>query len=246
MIVPTIDPGVLRVASAFPDPPFEVEANGVSTGFDIEMMRRICDALELSLRPVRYDGDDFNGIFDGLADGRYDAVVSGTTITPERERAALFSDPYLQFDQGLVVNAARNPHVRSVDDLRGLVVGIQTGNTSDAVARRLLAEGAIEDIKYYPYHGILAALGDLSAGRIGAFIKLFPVVAWLVKERRELAVVQQIPTHEKLGIAFARTNTVLCRAVNEALAKMKEQGSFEALRREWFDEQQKGQAWRSD
>jgi hypothetical protein len=36
----------------------------------------------------------------------------------------------------------------------------------------------------------------LSAGHIGAFIKLFPVVSWLVKERRELAVIRQMPTHD--------------------------------------------------
>src|SRR5215203_1817657 len=199
----TLEPGVLRVASAFPDPPFEVTIDSRETGFDTELMRLICNELGLALHPVEYAGDDLNGIFNGLGDGSYDAVISGTTITPEREQLALFSDPYLEFDQGLVVNLARNPQIKTVGDLHGQVVGIQVGNTSDLVARKLLAEGAIGDIKYYRYHGILTALEDLSTGHIGAIIKLFPVVSWLVKERRELAVIQQIPTHERLGIAFA-------------------------------------------
>jgi polar amino acid transport system substrate-binding protein len=236
----TLEPGVLRVASASPDPPFEVPTDGTKTGFDTDLMRLICDDLGLARHPVDYAGDDFNGIFDGLADGSYDVVISGTTITPERERVALFSDPYLEFDQGLVVNVARHPQINSVDDLHGRVVGIQVGNTSDLVARKLLAEGAIGDIKYYPYRGILTALDDLSAGHIGALIKLFPVVSWLVKERRELAVVQQIPTHEKLGIAFARTNLGLCEAVNESLASIKEHGHFDALRSKWLDESPEG------
>ena len=236
----TLEPGVLRVASAFPDPPFEVTTDGKHTGFDMELMRLICEDLGLALRPVRYAGDDFNGIFGGLGHGSYDAVISGTTITPERGRVALFSDPYLQFDQGLAVNARRDPQIKSSLDLRGRVVGIQVGNTSDLVARQLLAQGAIKDIEYYPYHGILTALDDLSAGRIGALIKLFPVVSWLVKDRSELAVIEQIPTHEKLGIAFARANVGLCLAVNESLASIKESGRFEALRREWFDESRKG------
>jgi polar amino acid transport system substrate-binding protein len=63
-------------------------------------MRLICDDLGLSLRPVPYSGDDFDRIFDALGNKSYDAVISGTTITPERERVALFSAPYLQFDQG--------------------------------------------------------------------------------------------------------------------------------------------------
>jgi polar amino acid transport system substrate-binding protein len=232
----TSEPGVLRVASAFPDPPFELAAGGERTGFDAELMRSICDDLGLTLRPVPYTGDDFDGIFAGLEHGSYDAVISGTTITPERERVALFSKPYLQFDQGLAVNVRRNPPIKSSRDLHGLVVGIQVGNTSDIVARKLLARGAIGDIKYYPYHGILTALDDLSAGRIGVLIKLFPVISWLVKDRGELAVIEQIPTREKLGIAFARASTALCQAVDESLEGIKKSGKFEALRSRWFDE----------
>jgi polar amino acid transport system substrate-binding protein len=236
----TLKPGVLQVASAFPDPPFEVEIEGADTGFDAELMQQICHALGLAWRLVKYAGDDFNGIFDGLALGRYDAVISGTTITPSREQVALFSAPYLEFNQGLLVNVGRTPQVKSVAGLRGQVVGIQAGNTSDIVARQLLAEGAIADIRYYPYHGIVTALDDLSAGHIGAFIKLFPVLTWLVKDRRDLAIVQQIPTQEKLGIAFARNNVGLCAAVNKALADLKDRGLFDALCRKWLGETQKG------
>ncbi len=230
----TIARGVLTVASAFPDPPFEVTSDGKATGFDTELMQKICKDLGLAWQPVRYKGDDFNGIFDGLGDGGYDAVISGTTITPEREQVALFSDPYLEFNQGLAVNVARNPQIESVADLRGQVVGIQVGNTSDIVARKLKSEGAIADIRYYPYHGILTALDDLSAGRIGAFIKLFPVAEWLVRGRRDLAVIQQIPTHEKLGIAFGKANPGLRAAVNKALTDVRQGGTFDALHGKWF------------
>ena len=96
----TIKPGVLQVASAFPDPPFEVETDGTDSGFDAELMQSICRSLGLTWRLIKYGGDDFNGISDGLAGGSYDAVISGTTITPERERVALFSAPYLGFNQG--------------------------------------------------------------------------------------------------------------------------------------------------
>ena len=98
----TLEPGVLRVASAFPDPPFEVTIDGKETGFDVELMRLICEDLGLARYQVEYAGDDFNVIFDGLSGESYDAIISGTKITPEREQVALFSDPYLEFDQGLV------------------------------------------------------------------------------------------------------------------------------------------------
>ena len=230
----TLTSGTLIVASAYPDPPFDLIDNGSASGFDIELMRAICAQLGLVLQPVRYSGDDFNGIFDGLADRSYDAVISGTTITPERAAIALFSQPYLEFNQGVAVNRRSTPDVASLADLRGLTAGIQSGNTSDIVAKRLLAEGAIANIKYYPYHGIAAALDDLEAGRIGLVIKLHPVISWLVKNRPALSVATEVPTHEKLGIAVPKQNQALCEAVNRVLAALRANGEFARLQARWF------------
>jgi len=230
----TRKPGTLVVASAYPDPPFDVIEGGREGGFDIELMRAVCGELSLALEPQRYAGDDFNGIFDGLAQGSCDAVISGTTITPERAARVLFSDPYLEFNQGVAVNRERTPTATSTADLRGLTAGIQSGNTSDAVARRLKADGILAGISYYPYHGIAAALDDLEAGRIGAVIKLHPVISRLVQDRPQLAVPLEVPTHERLGIAFARDNAALCAAVNRALEALRASGAFARIEARWF------------
>ncbi len=230
----TLQFGTLIVASAYPDPPFDIMENGSATGFDVELMRGICALLGLTLQPVRYSGDDFNGIFDGLAKRTCDAVISGTTITPERSAIVRFSEPYLEFNQGIAVNRELTPGAPSIAGLRGLTAGIQSGNTSNSVARRLLGEGAIAGIKYYPYHGIASALDDLGAGRIGLVIKLLPVISWLVKDRPKLRVAIQVPTHEKLGIAFATDANELCEAVNDALKTMRANGDFARMQARWF------------
>ena len=225
---------MLAVASAFPDPPFEVVEDGTDTGLDAELIESVCTRLRLRRNPMRYEGRDFNGIFDGLASHTYDAVISGTTITPEREKVALFSEPYLESGQSLVVNVERTPHVRSVDDLVGMVVGIQVGNTSDAVARDLKRRGIVADIRYYPYGGIEGALDDLAAGRIGAFIKLMPVMNWFTRGRPDLAVVQGPITRESIGIAVAHDNVRLRDAVNGALADLRTAGELDRLTGHWL------------
>jgi polar amino acid transport system substrate-binding protein len=230
----TLNPGTLVVESAYPDPPFDVMADGSATGFDIELMRAVCGQLGLALRPVAYAGDDFNGIFEGLAKRTCDAVISGTTITPERSAIVLFSQPYLEFNQGIAVNKRLTPHAATTADLRGLTAGIQSGNTSDLVARRLLAQRDIAGIRYYPYHGIATALDDLEAGRIGLIIKLFPVISRLVQDRPQLAVAMQVPTHEKLGIAFAKDRADLCDAVEGAIRTLRGDGTFARLQARWL------------
>jgi polar amino acid transport system substrate-binding protein len=230
----TIEPDTIRVASAFPDPPFDMDQAGQPGGFDEELMQAICKRLGYAWKLTRFTGANFNDIFDGLEGRTLDAVISGTTITPDRAARVLFSEPYLEFNQGLAVNTVRTPHIAGPEGLKGQTVGIQIGNTSDIVARKLLAEGAIADIRYYPYDGIGAALDDLSAGSIAAVIKLHPVIAWLVRGRPGLAVVAEFPTHEKLGIAFRKDNAGLCSDINGALAGMKADGSFAALQRKWI------------
>lgn len=226
----TLTPGVLKVASAFPDPPFEVEPDG---GFDAELMQRICAAIGLKWELAPFAGQDFNGIFDGL--GRdHDAVISGTTVTPARQKVALFAPPYLTFNQGVAVSTARHPGIRSVEGLKGMTVGIQRGNTSDIVARKLLAEGIIAGIRYYPYAAIGTALNDLAGGAIGAVIKLHPVLEALVKGHAGLAVVCDVPTHEDIAIAVAPGNAALRDAIAEAQAKIIADPWFAATRAKWF------------
>ena len=232
-VLRTVQSGTLTVQSAYPDPPFDLMRDGAATGFDIELMRAVCKQLGLELRPVAFAGDDFNAIFDGLVQGTCDAVISGTTITPQRAAMVKFSRPYLTFNQGVAVNKRLTPNVTSVADLHGLTAGIQSGNTSDIVARRLLAQGEIAAIRYYPYHGIMTALDDLEAGRIGLIIKLFPVISWLVRDRPDLAVVTQEPTHERLGIAFSPGRSDLCDAVDSAIQELRASGAFAALQANW-------------
>jgi ABC-type amino acid transport substrate-binding protein len=229
----TIQAGTLTVLSAYPDPPFDVMKGGVATGFDIELMRAVCARLGIALRPLAYAGEDFNGIFAGLAQATCDAVISGTTITPERAARVRFSQPYLTFNQGVAVNRRRTGDVVTTADLRGLTAGIQQGNTSDAVARRLLADGDIAGIRYYPYTGIASALDDLEAGRIGLVIKLFPVISWLVHDRADLAVVMQVPTAERLGIAYAPDRGDLATAVDTAIQALRDTGEFARLQAAW-------------
>jgi polar amino acid transport system substrate-binding protein len=231
--LPTLEPGTLTILSAYPDPPFDLMLDGIPTGFDIELMRAVCGRLGLALKPTQYSGGDFNHIFDALVQGRCDAVISGTTITPERAAIVRFSRPYLVFNQGIAVNRRVSPHAASTADLRGLTAGIQSGNTSDIVARRLLAQGDVAGIRYYPYDGIATALDDLEAGRIGLVIKLFPVISWLVKDRPLLAVAMQVPTQEKLGIAFAKERADLCDAVDAEIQVLRGNGEFARLQARW-------------
>jgi polar amino acid transport system substrate-binding protein len=131
------------VGAALPDPPFEFMTASGPTGIDVTIMQRIASQLGRTWQLVRYTGADFNGIFAGLDEGTYDCVASGTTITPDRERIADFCPPYAVSGQSLVVDPNRHPNVHGIADLKGLVIGVQQGDTSQPVADRLVSPASV-------------------------------------------------------------------------------------------------------
>ena len=118
--------GPVRVGSAFPDRPFDVDGT-TATGLDHDLVQRIFGALGRPIELHRYRGADFDGIFGGLGD-TIDVVASGATITDHRRQLARWCSPYVESGQSLVVNPGVTPEVHSTDDLAGLVLGVQRGN----------------------------------------------------------------------------------------------------------------------
>ena len=224
----------LRVGAALPDPPFEFMGENGPAGFDVTLMQRIAEKLGRAWQLVPYKGADFNGIFAGLDAGTYDCIASGTTITPERQRIADFCPPYVDSGQSLVVDTSRHPNVHGIADLRGLVIGVQQGNTSQPVADKLVAEHRAARVRVYAYDEIEKALGDLSTGGCDAFMKLAPVTEWFVRDRPKLKVVEVGITHERLGICVAKKNPALRQAIGKAQAALMADGTIAALIKQWL------------
>jgi len=224
----------LKVGAALPDPPFEFMSKDGPAGFDIALMQRIAEKLGREWQLVPYKGADFNGIFAGLDSGAYDCIASGTTITPQRQRIADFCAPYVVSGQSLVVDPSRHPNVHGIADLKGLVIGVQQGNTSQPVADKLVAEHGAARVRVYAYDEIEKALDDLSTGGCDAFMKLAPVTEWFARDRPKLAVVETGITRERLGICVRKGNTALSDAIDKAQASMMADGTLPALIRQWL------------
>jgi polar amino acid transport system substrate-binding protein len=224
----------LKVGAALPDPPFELMTEQGPAGFDIALMQRIAEKLGREWQLVRYTGADFNGIFAGLESGAYDCIASGTTITQAREKVADFCAPYVVSGQSLVVDTSRHPDVHGINDLKGLVIGVQKGNTSEPVAERLVAEHRAARVRVYAYDEIEKALDDLSTGGCDAFMKLAPVTEWFVRDRPKLAVVETGITRERLGISVRKGNAALRDAIDTAQAALMADGTVPALIKQWL------------
>ena len=223
---------LLRVGMALPDPPFNGMPDG--GGLDVDLIHAIAAHLDRGVELVAFEGADFNGIFDELSAGTFDCVIAGTTVTPERERKATFTPPYLISGQSLAVDTARFPTVRSVDDLTDLTIGVQRGNTSEPIAERLVAQGRAKAVRVYDYGGIRRALDDLATGDCDAFIKLGPVLTEIVGTVADVEVVQRGISREDIAIAVALGDDPLADRIATAQAALEDDGTLQGLRRKWL------------
>jgi polar amino acid transport system substrate-binding protein len=222
----------LRVGAAYPDPPFNAMPD--DGGLDIDLMAAIADKLNMGVEFVAYVGADFDGIFEALRAKDFDCVAAGTTVTPEREKKAAFVPPYLISGQSLAVDTRRLPNVHSVDDLAGLTIGVQHGNTSLPIAEQLVADGKAARVRVYDYGDIRAALDDLTTGGCDALMKLAPVLTELVKPITDVEVVQRGISTEDIAVAVGLGDQELLARISVAQAELEEDGTLQRIRRKWL------------
>jgi ABC-type amino acid transport substrate-binding protein len=222
----TIEPGVLTVGSDIPFPPFEFGEAPDYEGFDIDIANEVANRLGLE---VQVEKTPFGTIFRNLAQGQFDAVISATTITEERDQVVDFSDPYFLANQGLAV--APGSDIQSQDDLSEATLGVQLGTTGAEYAEN---ETDAEEIR--PFDLADQALQALNAGQVDAVIIDFPLAAYAIEQGEDFEVVEEIETDESYGISVPPGSDELLQAINDALSQMKEDGTYEQIYQEWFGE----------
>ena len=227
----TLAANKLTIGTYFVNPPFEYISDGERVGFEVDLMNEI--ALRLTLTPVFVD-TEWEKILQEMQAGRFDCIVGGITITPERQRLLAWSTPYMTTTLSLVVDGRRSSDLRSMADFRKASVGVQAATTDYDVAIRMQERGEIGSVKVYPFARIQDAMVDLAAGRLTAVMKVYPVAAWLARHTPGLTIAAQVPDDpQPLGIGFRQENRELLAAVNRALADMTRDGRYAWLAKKW-------------
>ena len=223
-----VSDGKLTVCSDIPYVPFEYEENGEYIGFDMDLVKEIASGLDLELA-VQDAG--FEGIASGtvLAANQCDLSASAITITPEREEAMGFADPYYDSLQSLLVPA--DSDIKSLDDLAGKKIGVQ-GNTTGESYTRANAPSDVE-IVAFPSDGEL--FPAIQSGNVDAVLQDLPVNLGHTEDGA-FTIAEEYKTDESYGFAMDKDNTALISAVNEQLADMRENGKYQEIYDKYFTE----------
>lgn len=219
--------GEIIVASNVAYPPFEFAPRTGPKGFDIDLMNEIADRMGLE---VQYKNVQFDSILRGLTSELFDAAISGMTITETRQQQVDFSDPYYNVSEGLIVRTGSG--IESTDDLAEEVLGVQPGTLGQAEAGELLNAGEVKEIR--TFRTIEEAYAALENDVVDGVVYDLPAAQKKVDESGgDLELIEVIPTGEQYGIALPKESPLI-EPVNQALAEIKEDGTYEEIYEKWI------------
>ncbi|MBK0327100.1 transporter substrate-binding domain-containing protein [Rhodobacteraceae bacterium F11138] len=229
LAVGLVGPGnadTLQVGANIGNVPWEFQdESGANVGFEIDLVNEVASRLGHDVEIINIP---FNGLFSAVQSGRVDIAVSSITITDERLESVSFDQPYYDSDQSLTV-AAGGP--ASIDEMKGKVVGVDTGSTGDMWASEREAEIGVAEIRRY--EGLAPAMLDLASGRIDGYISDIPALLYYVKDKPNLKVVARLETGERYSMMFKK-DSALASEANTVLTELKEEGFIAGLHEKWF------------
>jgi polar amino acid transport system substrate-binding protein len=233
--IPELEDGVLQVGSDIAYAPIEFFEEGTDNpqGLDIDLANALTEELGVE---AEFINTGFDGIIGSLTAERFDVLMSAMTITEEREQEIDFV-PYFSAGTDILVAAGNPKGVQSVEDLSGLTVGVQIGTIQVdqlAAANEALAAAGDPEINVLTFDQNPLAVEQLLNGRADAVIADSPVVANDARlSDGKLEALGLAIEAAPYGIGLRKDSSELRAAIEDALATLKENGTYQQILEDW-------------
>ena len=226
-----IQDDVFQVVNSGAYPPFSfVDNSGNLVGFDVDIAEALAEKMGVE---VNIQSSPWNGIIAALAGGRFDACICSMSNTEERRKVLDFTDSY--YSAGLSVWVQEdNNDVNSIEDFAGKRVGSTLGETGNQWA----VENANGNWRNQTFQGLPDMLNALTSGRIDIMIgDDVPVLLAVKKNDTKIKMVDvgDLPRWPA-AISIQQDKPQLLAALNEALAEIKADGTYQDIVDKWIGE----------
>jgi len=208
------------------------DENNEVVGIDADIAREIASQLGVELEIMDYEWDD---LFIDVKSGGLDIAISSMTITPERSQEMLFSVPYFNGGQVMVVRSG-DESVKTPNDLVGKKIGVQAGTTGLEEALKYAKSDFIVE-----YAGLDSPegttgegmIGHLISGEIDVIIVDYVAAIGFIKQDTSMKLAGEPFTEEFYGIPTKLGNDALIDEINKILREMKRSGKLKEIEDSW-------------
>lgn len=223
--------GELRVGFDSGYMPFEMtDKNGNFVGFDMDMARELAKAMGVKFVPVN---TDFDGIIPALLTGKIDVIISGMTITQERNLKIGFTDPYIVVGQSILLNKKLAGKITSWEQLNDPQYNIvsRQGTTGEEASKRYLPKAKLKTFEKEA-DGALEVAND----RADAWVYDMPfnVVFYAQQGKDKIIHLDKPFTFEPLGIGIKQGDPDFMNFLNNFLRQFRADGRYDRLYDKWI------------
>ena len=219
---------VLGLDDSFPPLGYRNDDNEI-VGYDIDLAKEVAKRLgvQFKAQPIDWDAKEME-----LETGKIDCIWNGFTITEDRKKALSMSFPYLDNEQVLVVR--QNGAIKTLDDMRGRVVGYQSGSSAqEAIDDNPGFKNTLADIIAFKEN--ITALNDLKVGGVDGVVMDSVVANYSIAQTGEpFEIVKNSLANEEYGIGFRKKEPELRDEVERILKEMVADGTVASISKRWF------------
>ena len=211
--------------------PFEMtNQKGRYVGFDIDMAKEMAKAMGVKFVPVNTAWDD---IIPSLTTGKFDIIISGITVTQERNLKISFTDPYIIVGQTILIDKKHERKIKSYKDLNDpkYIVTSQSGTTGEEAAKNLIPKCIYKSFKTEN-----EAVLEVINGNADAFVYDLPfcVVVMVMQGKDKLIFLDKPFTYEPLAWAIRKGDPDFLNWLNNFLRQIKKDGRYERMYNKWI------------
>ncbi|HEY5584317.1 MAG TPA: amino acid ABC transporter substrate-binding protein [Ruminiclostridium sp.] len=219
---------VLGLDDQFPPMGFRDDNNEI-VGYDIDLAKEVASRLgvKLKLQPINWDTKE-----QELNTGNIDCIWNGFSIDDERKKNVLFSDPYMNNQQVLVVMA--DSSYNSQADLAGKTVALQAESTAGkALDSKADFKASLKEVVELKDNNL--CLMDLKTGGVEAVAMDEIVARYYVQVKGDkYRILDDGLSAEEYGVGFRKADVQLTAKVNDTLKAMAKDGKIAEISNKWF------------
>ena len=227
--------GTLKMATEGAYAPMNYYRENEVVGMEIDLAAQFCEASGYGLV---VETMNFDGILPAVQAGKADFAAAGISITEERKESVHFSTPYYTGGTVMAALKAKAAPVtnavgvyNTLDELNGQNIGVQTGQTFDAMITARLPEATLTY-----YNNKTDLINALITGKIVSYAADEPVAKVQMQENEKLTYVPEYLDSIEFGYVFAKTEegAKLRDQINEYLKKIMADGTLAEIDARWF------------
>lgn len=206
-------------------PPYEfVDDNNTIVGIDAEIAAAVAEKLGMKLE---IKDMAFESLITAVSNGSVDIVLAGMTVTDERKESVNFSESYATGVQVVIVPETSD--IKTIDDLTGKKIGVQSGTTGDIYCSAAPEDGGYGEEAVSRYDNGALAVAALANGQVDCVVIDNEPAKEFVKVNEGLKILETEFVTEDYAAAIAKSNTALLEKVNAAIVELKADGKIDEI-----------------